>query len=86
MKKTILVCDECGSAEISEQEVEMPAIEIIEKYHDQYIARYGEPPKEIFLSRSMIIELEEKYGREKLDTIMGMKVFSHTYKKYRFEI
>lgn len=86
MKKNILVCDKCGSDNIIEKEVEMPAYEIITKYHDQYIAKHGEPPKEIFLSKSMILELEKKYGNKKLDTIMGMKVFSHTYEKYRFKV
>lgn len=59
---------------------------IAHRYKMRYKDDFGFAPKFIFLSRRQLEKYEKQNRVEKLETILGMKVFSHTYpgEKYRF--
>ena len=52
------------------------------EYKNKYITERGKSPSCIFLSKESIKVLEHNFGVEKIDTFLGMEVFSHTYDKY----
>jgi len=56
---------------------------VVQEYINKYLIEHGKKPSCIYLSKQRLVKYEKELGCEKIEAICGIKVYSHTYHKYK---